>query len=399
MKELMKKLKLSRVGVYKRIDKIKNDFKIIDVETGAYCLAFQNNIKISKKKYNIDKGKIMEVESALRSKGAPVMQESVGKRKLSDSTLRRKNKKLTQKQINLAKDYLDTNEAKKALAVIKKSNTIQLSQFKIIGNYVRYDEKTINDLKNLKQKITHGINPKTKGDSNFLIWGFPGSGKTYLVEQIAKSLKNVEYYELNLAKVTEKQFKLKLGEIEKAKKNCICLIDEVDSDSSAKWVYEYLLTHLSPLSDRKFRICFISAGSGGATIDEMRKKIRSKNKGNDFLSRIPTANHHVIPITNVGDRLLVTASQLLDRSKKLSDYEIKLIDKLALFYILVNPQLSYPRQIGQFLDVAIEKVKWGDDRLKYDQLFEYGDLVNKEFWLEAQKFDPNLFNSFIHIEN
>ena len=240
---------------------------------------------------------------------------------------------------------------------------MQLSQFKIIDNYVRYDEETINDLKNLKQKIILGINPKTKGDSNFLIWGSPGSGKTYLVEQIATSLKSINYHELNLAKLTEMQFKSKINEIEKAKKNCICLIDEVDSDSSTRWIYEYLLTHLSPLSNRKFRICFILAGSGGTTIDEMKEKIKSKNKGNDFLSRIPTANHHIIPTTNVGDRLLVTASQLLTRSKK-NGFEINRIDKLALFYILVNPQLSLPRQISQFLDSAIAKVTWGDDRLK-----------------------------------
>ena len=44
MKELMKKLKLSQIGVYKRIDKIKNDLKIIDVETGAYCLLFKTKL-------------------------------------------------------------------------------------------------------------------------------------------------------------------------------------------------------------------------------------------------------------------------------------------------------------------------------------------------------------------
>ena len=396
----MKKLKLSQIGVYKRIDKIKNDLKIIDVETGAYCLAFQNKINISKRKYNIDKAKILEVENALRSKGTPAISENEKRSKFLGNISQKSNqKKIIYKKANFDKAYFDKNEAKKVLSMIKKSDTLQLSKFKIINNYVRYDEETINDLKNLKQKIILGINPKTKGDSNFLIWGPPGSGKTYLVEQIANSLKNVKYHELNLAKLVEKQFKSQLNEIEKAGENCICLIDEVDSDSSTKWVYEYLLTHLSPLSNRKFRVCFILAGSGGTTIDEMKNKIKSKNKGNDFLSRIPTANQHIIPATtNVGDRLLITASQLLNRSK-INGFEINMIDKLALFYILINPLLSNPRQISQFLDTAIAKVTWGDDRLKYDQLFEYGNLINKEFWLKTQTLDSKLFDSFIHIEN
>ena len=401
MKELMKKLRLSQVGVYKRIEKIKDDLKIVDVEIGAYCLAFQNKINISKSKYNIDKKIIVEIENALRSKGMSVISENVKRTKSkspSHTSQKTNQKKIIRKKANSDKVYFDKNEAKKALSVIKKSDTLQLSKFKIISNYVRYDEETINDLKNLKQKIIQGINPKTKRNSNFLIWGPPGSGKTYLIKEIASSHNNVNYHELNLAKLNQKQFKLKLNEIEKAGKNCICLIDEVDSDSSARWVYESLLTHLSPLSDRKFRVCFILSGSGDATIDKMKEKIKSKNKGNDFLSRIPITNECIIPTLNVGDKLLVVASQLLNHSKKINGFEINGIDKLALFYILVNPQFSSARQITQLLVSAIERVAYGEDRMKWDHLFEFGDPINKEFWLKTKTLDSKLLNSFIHIK-
>jgi len=183
----------------------------------------------------------------------------------------------------------------------------------------------------------------------------------------------------------------------KAKKNCICLIDEIDSDSSAKWVYEFLLPHLSPISKRKFKICFILAGSGEGSIDKMKEKIKSKNKGKDCLNRIPDDNQYVIPTPNVGDRFLAIASQLLNKSKK--RFEINRIDKLALFYILVNPKYSTLRQIEQLVTSAVLRVPYGDDRMSYDALFEYGDLVNKEFWLQAKKYDSKLFNSFIHIKN
>jgi len=398
MKELMKKLELSQVGVYKRIEKIKDDLKIVDVETGAYCLAFQNKINISKRKYNIDNKKIVEVQNALRSNGPSVIVESVKRTKSkppSHSSQKTNQKKIIHEKTNSGKKYFDKNKAKEALSVIKKSDTLQLSRFKIIGNYVRYDEETVNKLKDLKQKIIQGINPKMIGNSNFLIWGRPGTGKTYLIDQIASSQKDIDYHELNLVELNQKQFKLKLKKIEKAKKNCICLIDEVDSDSSAKWVYEILLTHLLPTSDRKFRVCFILAGSSGATIDKMKEKIRSKNKGKDFLSRIPITNEYIIPTLNVGDRLLVVASQLLNLSNNIG-WEINRIDKLALFYILVNPQYSNPRQISQLLVNAIARVTYNEDRMKWDHLFEYGDPINKEFWLKT--LDSKLFSSFIHIK-
>jgi len=254
MIELMKKLGLSKIGVYKRIEKIQEDLKIIDVEVGAYCLAFQNKIKLGK--YNIDENTIAEVQNALRGNNAPVISGNTRKTKKSksssDASQKTNRKKSNNQKTNYDEEYFENYNARKTLPVIKTLDTLQLSKFRIIDNYVRYDEDTINNLKDLKQKIIQAINPKTKGKSNFLMWGPPGSGKTYLIEEIARSHKKVEYHVLNLSELKHKEFQLKLNEIEKAGKDCICFIDEVDSDSSAKWAYESLLTHLFPLSDRKF---------------------------------------------------------------------------------------------------------------------------------------------------
>jgi DNA replication protein DnaC len=398
MKELMKKLELSEIGVRKRIDKIKEELIITDVEIGAYCLAFRNKINITKKKYNIDKEIIAEVQSALRSKSLSTISESTGRTKsISHSSRNTSQKRTTPKKTSSSEKYFEKNDAKKALAMIKKSDTIQLSNYKIIGNYVRYDEEIINNLKDLKQKIIQCINPKTKKEGNFLIWGSPGTGKTYLINQIADSQKDtIQYYEFNLAELTEKEFKEKINEMEKAKKNCICLIDEIDSDSKAKWVYEFLMPHLLPISKRTFKICFILAGSGGGSIDKMKEKIKSKNKGIDCLNRIPDDNHYTIPTPNVGDRFLAISSQLLNKSKE--GFEINKIDKLALFYILVTPKYFSLRQIEQLVTSAVLRVPLGEDRMSYDALFDYGDLVNKEFWLYSKKYDSKLLNSFIHIK-
>ena len=398
MQELMKKLQLSEIGVRKRINKIKAELKIIDLEVGAYCLAFQNKININKKKYNLDKGITAEVQNALRGRSAPIISGNVSTKSTSRTSRKTNQKRTIEQKVSSKKKYFEKNDAKKALAVIKKSDTIQLSKYKIIGNYVRYDEEIINKLKDLKQKIIQGTSPKTKGESNFLIWGSPGTGKTYLINQIASSQNNIDYHELNLAELGQKKIKLKINKIEKARKNCICLIDEIDSDSSTKWVYEFLLPHLLPVKKRTFKICFVLAGSGGRSIDKMKEKIKSKNKGKDCLSRIPDANQYTIPTPNFGDKFLLVASQLLNQSKEKNGFETNRIDKLALFYILVSSQYSSPRQIEQLLISAIARIAYGEDRMKYDHLFEYGDPINKEFWLRAKTLDSKLFNSFIHIK-
>jgi len=155
MQELMKKLELSEIGIRKRINKIKDELIITDVEIGAYCLAFRNKINITKKKNNIDKEIIAEVQSALRGSSLPPISENVGRTKPTSHSSRKTNqKRITDQKANSNKKYFETNDAKKALTVIKKSDTIQLSNYKIIGNYVRYDEKIINKLKDLKQKNT-----------------------------------------------------------------------------------------------------------------------------------------------------------------------------------------------------------------------------------------------------
>lgn len=398
MQELMKKLQLSEIGVRKRIDKIKADLKIVDLEVGAYCLAFQNKINISKKRYNLDKGTITDVQNALRGRSTAIISGNVSTKPTSHTSRETNQKRTIEQKTNSKKKYFEKNDSKKVLAMIKKLDTIQLSKYNIIGNYVRYDEEIINKLKDLKQKIIQGISSKTKGESNFLIWGSPGTGKTYLINQIASSHKNIDYHELNLAELGQNKFKLKINEIEKTKKNCICLIDEIDSDSSAKWVYEFLLPYLLPVKKRIFKICFVLAGSGEGSIDKMKEKIKSKNKGKDCLNRIPDANQYTIPTPNVGDKLLVVASQLLNQSTKQNGFETNKIDKLALFYILVSPQYSTPRQIEQLLLSAITRIAYGEDRMKYDHLFEYGDPVNKEFWSQTKTLDSKLFNSFIPIK-
>ena len=78
--------------------------------------------------------------------------------------------------------------------------------------------------------------------------------------------------------------------------------------------------------------------------------------------------------------------------------ETNKIEKLALFYILVSPQYFGMRQIEQLLKSAVTKIDYGEDRMKYNHLFDYDDPVNKKFWLQANMLDSKLFTSFVHIK-
>ena len=320
------------------------------------------------------------------SKNVPSSSELTQKHSLDDETI-------------LNGEFFDNTKSDKALALIKQFEILELQKFRVVGNYVRFDDGIRNNLKNLKQQIIEGLQPTAVGTENYLIWGPPGSGKSFFVQEIFNSLDDdVHYLELNLTKLTPEQFRTNLVKLEKMNKPCICLIDEIDSGFSGKWAYEILLTSLFPSPPRKFRVCFILAGSGGSNIDEMKKKIISNNKGTDLLGRISSSKEYVIPSLDVGDNLVVASSQLIKTATEFKP-DINSIEKLGLFYIAVNPQFNSARQISELITSSIGRIPKGEDRIKYDHLFEPGNLINKDFYQRTKLLDDSLSNSFILVEN
>lgn len=75
---------------------------------------------------------------------------------------------------------------------------------------------------------------------------------------------------------------------------------------------------------------------------------------------------------STGDRLLVAISQFIQTSKKMNR-DVFEVEKLALFYIILNPNLSSARQLSEFATRCVERMHPSDDRIKYDNLFDPGD--------------------------
>ena len=266
---------------------------------------------------------------------------------------------------------------------MRELRSIELPKFRVVGGIVRYDESARNILKDTKQRIVTSLTSQTRGRDNYLIWAPPGSGKSFFVQEIAKSLGDrIDYTELNLAQMEEQKFRTELSKVEKSNKPRLCFIDEVDSKPSDVWPYEDLLPSLEPSDRNTIRTCFILAGSGGNSLSEMKDMIAKRPKGVDLLSRIPSRNEASIPGLALGDRLLVASTQFLQASNE-KGRQTDEVEKLVLYYIALNPKLNSARQIRDLAIHCIERMPSGEERIKFDYLFDAGDPENKEFWQKA----------------
>jgi pimeloyl-ACP methyl ester carboxylesterase len=265
---------------------------------------------------------------------------------------------------------------------------------------VRYSQSARNSMKNVKQRIVASLSSQPFGCDNYLIWAPPGSGKSFFIQEIAKSLgKSIDYRELNLAQLDERELRSALAEIRKFDKPRLCFIDEVDSKPSEPWPYESLLPSLEPpAGEKSIRTCFVLAGSSGNSLVGMKENIGKRPKGTDLLSRIPTGNEFVIEGLGLGDRLLVVSTQFLNAAKD-AGRNIDEVEKMVLYYVASSPSLKSARQIRQLAVRCIERMPAGEDRIKFDYLFEAGDPENKEFWVRTGELRNELVNCFVTLES
>jgi hypothetical protein len=281
---------------------------------------------------------------------------------------------------------------------IASLDTVILHKYQIVGNYTRYEESVLNNLKDAKQKILASILTGDQKRNNYLVWAAPGSGKTYYINQIAKSLADqIVYHEINLAKQSEAEFTARLVALDLEEKPCLVLIDEVDAKPNEPWPYELLLPYLDAGTEKEKKWIFVLAGSGGFSLAGIKEKISVRPKGTDLLSRIPIENQFVIDPMTFGDRLLVVLSQFLTAGEEYGR-EIRAVEKLGLYYVVLNTKLVNARQIREFAVRAVQRVLPGEDRLKYDNLFIAGDPENKRFWLEVVAVAKDLINKYVYIE-
>jgi predicted ATPase/Flp pilus assembly protein TadD len=281
------------------------------------------------------------------------------------------------------------------VALVGSLSSVRMDDYAVVGSYMRFGERVREQLKDARLRIAEACATPAKRRDNHLLWAAPGSGKTYFVEQVAASLPDITYAELNLAKLTEAAFRDGLASAIGGGPT-ICLIDEVDAKPDEPWPYEALMPYLDVNLERDGGIVFVLAGSSGATIEEFRGRIRARPKGTDVLSRVPEANGWEIAPMDAGDRILVALSQMLNAAAEL-DRPIAGVEKLALHYLAAAPHLANARQLREFAVRAVERGSARSDRIRYDDLFDSGDPQNKTYWASVMPDADALVDSFVHI--
>jgi pimeloyl-ACP methyl ester carboxylesterase len=294
---------------------------------------------------------------------------------------------------------VDDSVAREARSLIGALNWVALSRYRVVGDYTMYEETVRNTLKDVRHKIAAGFDRPSRKRENYLVWAAPGSGKTYFVQQVAASLPQaIHYQECNLAKCSREEFLSGLAQLDAENKPCLCLIDEVDAKPQEAWPYEVLLPYLDASADRGAQFVFVLAGSSGSSLVDMKKKIASRSKGADLITRIPAGNEYEIPPMNLGDRVLVVLSQFRQAGREVGR-EVKEVEKLSLYYVALNSRLANARQLRELAVRTIERLPTGEDRIKYDHLFGAGDPENKAFWMQSLPAAADLANRFVTLED
>ena len=57
------------------------------------------------------------------------------------------------------------------------------------------------------------------------------------------------------------------------------------------------------------------------------------------------------------------------------------------------------RQLREFVVRAVQRMPVGEDRIKYDHLFNAGDPENKAFWSEAASVAGDLENRYVAVDD
>lgn len=275
-------------------------------------------------------------------------------------------------------------------------DSVSLSRYSVVGQYMRFDEAVRNTLKDARDSMMASLMEPGGRRNAYLVHAAPGSGKTYLVTETAASLGDARLQEINLAKTDEASFARELNAASTATHRRICFVDECDAKQGASWPYELLLPSLDEALTRKSPVVFVLAGSSGHNVAEFKQLIASRPKGEDLLSRIPAENVISIEPMGIGDRLLIALSNVMAASRQLGR-RVTMVEKLALLFLLLDPDLSSPRQLQEFVLRAVERVRPEEDRLKYDHIFSRGDPKNKLFWSQWQAHHWALAGRFLSV--
>jgi len=265
-----------------------------------------------------------------------------------------------------------SNNNNTVATVLANLDRIVLAECVVVGKYLRYDPVIRNTLRDWVKRIQKALIEKTISRENYLIWAASGSGKTFLIQQIAEELRvklgnTFNYVECNLAKDDRESFINKVGSLEVQAGPTLCLLDEIDARASEDWPYEICFPKLDLNLRQDRQLVMVLIGSTPPSMQSMIESMKVRKKGRDLLDRILRDQKCLeIPPTTLEDSIAMVVGQVV----ALLGGRVRAVEKLALFYILSNESLrSSPRQLSEFIKGAANRLGDGDERLRFHHLF------------------------------
>jgi predicted ATPase len=291
-------------------------------------------------------------------------------------------------------DTVLDDRSRELVELVAGLSSVRMSDYSVVGAYMRFGEAVRERLKDARVRIAEACMQPAKRRDNHLLWAAPGSGKTYFVEQVAASLEGVTYQELNLAKLSEDDFRAGLDEAVSGGPT-VCLVDEVDAKPDEPWPYEALMPFLDATSSAAAESCSCSPAARAPRSRSSRSGSASVPRARTPQPR-PQENGWEIAPMDAGDRILVALSQMLGAADEL-ERRVTEVEKLALYYVASAEHLANARQLREFAVRAVARGSASNDRIRYDDLFDSGDPENKRFWMSAMPVAEALEGSFVHI--
>jgi phosphoserine phosphatase len=267
-----------------------------------------------------------------------------------------------------------------AQMALKDLNELRLGSISVLGKYRRFSNEDRAILTGLADRIRRALTTKSRTRENFLVYASPGSGKTFFVEELARSLGDAfGFVPIDLSRDGREVCEARLAEVVGSKRPCLCMIDEVDGRKGEDWPYDviYKKLDLNELEDRA-AVVFVLIGSSGGTVTKLGEMIRSRYKGKDMIDRILDSTQHCaeIPAMGVGDSVGVYASKILEAAET-GGKTIREVEKFAAFHAVLA--FRTPRQIKLLADQIVRRIPLGHTQVVYDHHFEPGDNANKAF--------------------
>jgi len=291
------------------------------------------------------------------------------------------------------------------ITTLSAMSRVSLSECTVVGHYLRFDKHSRDELITWRERIEKALKVHSAVHENFLIWAAPGSGKTFFVEQIAKSLRDeVDFQVINLAKDPIGALD-RLNDLPTKKTPTLCLLDEIDTPMDEtdtpspaipyKKVFPFLDMNLTSNSS----VVFVLVGSKPGGREEMLNSILGKDKGPDLLRRVPEFKRFDIPAASLEDFAVILISHVFHHADSLS-YRLHRVQKASLYYALATKAYSNPSQLRDLAVSAVERIDRSGKReyLLYDDLFEPKDLAKYDFASEQFNAARPLWEQYVEID-